>query len=211
MTYRCLIWDMDGTLFDTYPAINRSLQNTLAEFGVAVPLETIAPLMATTFSHCVAALAARYGLDAAAVEARHYERSPRIPYAEQPPFPGVVDVCRRVIAAGGANLIFTHRRRESLEGFLAYYGMADLFAGLATVDDGYPRKPDPAGFLALIERFGMDAAATLAVGDRALDIQAGLNAGVKTCYFGPSVDSLDGVTPDIAITSYEELPAILGI
>lgn len=210
MTIRHLIWDMDGTLFDTYPAINRWMQAAFAALGADVPLAEIAALMTVTFQHCITVVADRYGLDPAAIERRR-AAAPRIPLAEQPPFPGVIDVCRAVIAAGGRNVIFTHRGRESLEGFLAHYDMTGLFAGLATVDDGYPRKPDPAGYLALIGRFSLPLAETMAVGDRALDIQAGINAGIKTCYFGPSADSLDGVKPDYAISSYDALPAILGI
>ncbi len=209
MTYRYLIWDMDGTLFDTYPAINRAMQETLAEFGVSVPLETIAPLMAETFDHCLSTLAAQYDLDAAAVEERYHQRSARIPRQAQPPFPGVIALLRRVVAAGGGNFIFTHRGRESLHAFLTFYEMADLFADTATVDDGYPRKPDPAGFLALIERNHLPLAEVLAVGDRALDIQAGQAAGIATCFFGagPPAD----VTPDFVIAAYEDLPPLLGL
>jgi HAD superfamily hydrolase (TIGR01509 family) len=209
MPYRHLIWDMDGTLFDTYPAINRAMQDTLAEFGVSVPLEEIALLMAETFSHCVETVAARHGLEAAAVEQRYIARSALIPRESQPPFPGVIAVLRRVGAAGGSNIIFTHRGRESLAAFLSFYGMADLFADIATVNDGYPRKPDPAGFLALIDRNRLPREEVLAIGDRALDIQAGQAAGIKTCFFG--MEPPGGVTPDFVIAHYDDLPAVLGL
>ena len=35
MKYRHLIWDFDGTLFDTYPRICRAYQKALADAGIA--------------------------------------------------------------------------------------------------------------------------------------------------------------------------------
>jgi beta-phosphoglucomutase-like phosphatase (HAD superfamily) len=43
-----LIWDVDGTLFDTYPAIARALQAALTDMGVAAPLDWILSLAQVT-------------------------------------------------------------------------------------------------------------------------------------------------------------------
>jgi FMN phosphatase YigB (HAD superfamily) len=84
--------------------------------------------------------------------------------------------------------------------------MADLFVELLTAED-HPRKPDPAAFLTLMAHHRMSPAETLAVGDRALDIEAGQNAGVATCFFGEEIPA--GLTPNYAVTSYADLEAIL--
>jgi phosphoglycolate phosphatase len=59
-------------------------------------------------------------------------------------------------------------------GILAY--MADMIAG----DSPYPRKPHPAGALALMAQAGVTPAETLLIGDRPLDVATGRNAGVFT-------------------------------
>jgi phosphoglycolate phosphatase-like HAD superfamily hydrolase len=213
MRFSALLWDMDGTLFDTYPAIRKAVLDTFAASGVAVDPVEVARLLAVTFDHCLQVLSARHNLDADALSARYHRRSAQINPAEQPPFPGALSLCRRTIAAGGVNLIFTHRGRESLDRFLAHYAMTDLFADTMTGDEGCPRKPDPAGFLTLAARNRIVAADVLTIGDRDLDIQAGIAAGMKTAYFAP--EGFPGgqpplaATPDYTVTTYAELEAIL--
>ncbi len=213
MRFSALLWDMDGTLFDTYPPLRQALIEVFREAGVTVSTERAARLLAVTFDHALETLAAEYGLDPAPLKDAYYDRAAHIPPETQPPFPGVTALCRRVAAAGGRNLIFTHRGRESLDRFLTLYGMADLFSATLTVDQGYPRKPDPTGFLTLITQSGLTPADALAVGDRDLDIEAGIAAGIATCCFAPA-DFPGGAPPpaarpDYTIASYAELENLL--
>ena len=119
----------------------------------------------------------------------------------------MVEICTAVLDSGGANFIVTHRGRPSLERLLAAYGMDALFTEAICHGEGYPLKPDPAAFLALLARYDLDAGSVLAVGDRALDIQAAQAAGVRAVLFGP--EPLPDVTPDYHIRAYAELHAIL--
>lgn len=41
MRYDNIIWDFDGTLFDTYPPMCRDLQSVMAALGVLLPLEDL--------------------------------------------------------------------------------------------------------------------------------------------------------------------------
>lgn len=214
MRFSALIWDMDGTLFDTYPAIRAGVIAAFAEHGVAVDARRVARLLAVTFNDCVEVLAAEHGLDPETVYTAYARLRPEGALPELcPPFPGVVDVCRRVVAAGGRNLIFTHRDRASLDRFLAHYEMAALFADTLTADEGGARKPDPGGFLTLLARNGLQPAQALAIGDRDLDVEAGRRAGMATCYFAPP-DFPGGPlppasAPDYTISTYGDLAAIL--
>ena len=155
MRFRYLIWDMDGTLFDTYPPLGQVVVDTFAAQGVTVSAAEALDLMTVTLGHCIDTLALRHGLDPARTMDAYLARAVQVPVATQPPFPGVERVLRRVVAAGGGNFIFTHRGRASLDGFLTHFHMADLFADTLTQDEGYARKPDPAGFLAIIVRNGL--------------------------------------------------------
>jgi phosphoglycolate phosphatase-like HAD superfamily hydrolase len=207
MRFCTLLWDMDGTLFDTYPPIRRAVIAAFAANGVRVDPARVADLLAVTFEDCVTTLAAEHNADLAAVKAHYFAHQPNISLTEQPPFPGVIDVCRHVVAAGGRNLIYTHRERESLDHFLAHYGMADLFADTLTQDEGMPRKPDPTGFNTILDRSAIPRSEVLAVGDRDLDILAGIRAGIATCLYdaAPSPDA----PPDYVVNTYAELDALL--
>ena len=48
-----LIWDFDGTLFDTYPLMAQSLRQALLDEGRDVPLEHIRALMNVTLGHAL--------------------------------------------------------------------------------------------------------------------------------------------------------------
>lgn len=208
-----LLWDMDGTLFNTYPPIRQAVSTAFAVHGVQVDPVRVAHLLADTFDNCITTLAAEHGLDPAAISATYHEYAVLIRPETQPPFPGVVELCLRIIREGGGNLIYTHRGRASLDRFLTLYGMTRLFRDTLTTDEGVPRKPDPTGFLTLIARNQLDPARVLAVGDRDLDIQAGINAGIKTCLFAPEefpgeVPALDSGA-DYIVRTYAELEALL--
>jgi HAD superfamily hydrolase (TIGR01509 family) len=209
MRFRYLLWDFDGTLFDTYPPLVRAIERALAEFEISEPRGVITSLLDDTLSACVSTLVEKHGLDAAAFEAQidYYwgQTTPR----DNPPFPGVIHVCERFLAAGGRNYIVTHRGRESMMGLLEWYKVTGLFADCLTRDDGYPRKPDPASFQAMIEKHGLPRAEVLVIGDRRLDILAGQAAGLHTCLF--SAQPMPDLKPDYVIAAYDELGALLGL
>lgn len=209
MRFDYLLWDFDGTLFDTYPPLVRSIEQALAEWDVSVPAARIRALLANTLADTIDTLSAEFGLDRDAFVARIERYRARTTPAERPPFPGVIALCERFKAAGGGNLLFTHRDRETLDTLLAWHNADHLFLDILTTDDGYPRKPDPAGFRALIERNGIPPKAVLAVGDRDLDVLAGKAAGIATCLYDPAPSP--AAEPDFCVSSWDELAALVGL
>lgn len=205
--FRFFIWDFGGTLVDSYPAVVEAFGQALADFGYHEDREAIRALARQSRAICTAALSQRFGLDEAALGAAYTAHYRALPPSAQPPFPGVVDLCRRIQAAGGQNAIFTHRSHASLAQLVEAHGMDGLFVELLTTGDGVPRKPDPTGLLLLMERHGAAPEQTLTVGDRPLDVEAGQNAGVATCLFGEEAPA--GLQPDYAVASFAELAAIL--
>lgn len=207
LTIRNLIWDVDGTLFDTYPAIARAFRAALNDLGADDSLKRIADLARVSLGEAAAVLAAEHGLDRTVLEAAfdgHYEHATP---AEQPPFPGVREVCRQVLRLGGRNVIVTHRGPRGTAELLTAGRLTRYFSGCITRADGYPRKPDPAAFNAIIERCGLNRDETMSVGDRDIDVRAGRAAGVVTCFFG-SVDAPPDA--DIVIDDFGELARRLG-
>ena len=56
--------------------------------------------------------------------------------------------------------------------------MAQYFAGYVTAEDKLPRKPAPDMLLHLMQQYQLDPSECMMVGDRPLDTEAGINAGV---------------------------------
>ena len=209
MRYCYLIWDFDGTLFDTYPALVRSIERALADRDLVVPRGELEGMLAQTLQFCFETLVERFALDADTFDAQvdYYHR--RTTVKDKPPFPGVIQICEHFVKAGGQNFIITHRDRDSLMQLLTWYKVEGLFAATVTRDDGYARKPDPASFDALLDMHDLPRDQVLAVGDRDLDILAGQAAGVHTCLFNATPGY--GVQPDHVITSFAELENLLDI
>lgn len=198
---RNIIWDVDGTLLDTYPAMARSFQLAARDLGCDAPFDWIMQAAKISVGHCTAALAARCQLggdDLAQGFNAYYDQ---VSLAEQPPFPGVLDILDYIIGLGGKNVIVTHRGAKGTAALLTAHHLAGYFSGWITRDDGYPKKPDPAAFVAALRTHQLAPAETLAIGDRDIDILAGEAAGLRTCLFDPQSPA----TADILINSYEDL------
>lgn len=197
-----LIWDVGGTLFDTYPAVVAACLEALGPPAESTDADWLMELFRQRTSYALRVVAETYDLEIDAFTARYREAYAASDPALQPPFPFVADVCELIVARGGRNFIATHRERASLVRLLEAHGLQPLFTDCITKDDPYPRKPDPASILALMARHGLDPRHCLAIGDRELDIVAGVRAGVQTCFFGAA----DHQTPtDLEISGYDEL------
>jgi len=199
---RHLIWDVDGTLFDTYPAIVGSLHAAAMDLGATPTREEIHDLALVSIDHCLDTLSATYDLNLDLITesfARHYQE---VSPADQPPFEGAPEVCQLIRSGGGLNLIVTHRRRAGLDRLLTTHRMADLFTDIISHDDGYPRKPDPSAFLTLIARHRLPCAESLGVGDRDIDVLAAHAAGVAAAQFGTGSIT---TTPDVVLPDFGTL------
>jgi phosphoglycolate phosphatase-like HAD superfamily hydrolase len=71
----------------------------------------------------------------------------------------------------------------------------DLFDDVIGSDGPYPRKPDPAGLRALMERAGATPERTLMVGDSRIDYETAKSAATHCCLvaYSFSTHTLDGV------------------
>jgi HAD superfamily hydrolase (TIGR01549 family) len=114
----------------------------------------------------------------------------------------VVEICDYICSINGKNVIVTHRGREGTVELLSTHGMIDKFADCIVRDDGYPRKPDPAVFIAALERNDLEREETINVGDREIDIVAGQSAGVFSCLYGSKTGS---VRPDLVAGNFDDL------
>ena len=197
-----IIWDFDGTLFDTYPALIHAFSRALDDYGVQIPQELIVRHARLSLTQYGDEMAKQYDLDPEEMQQRYLGYYASYPLDDQKPFPGVRQVCEYICSRGGTNVIVTHRNAASVRRLLKAYDMETYFADLITTEGGYPLKPDPAMFEEVIRRCDLKLRETLAVGDRDLDIQSGYAAGVYTCLFGTNTAVVE---PDLRVTSYKEL------
>ena len=99
-------------------------------------------------------------------------------------------------------MIVTHRGHEGTTELLVANKMDHFFAGCIARDDGYPKKPNPAAFEAILKTHNLPREQTMTVGDREVDILAGQAAGIFTCGFRLYTHER---IADLSISTFEEL------
>ena len=207
MRYDNIIWDFDGTLFNTYPAMCRDLQAVMEGLGVHASLEDLLPRFTTSRETVLAWCGEQAGMTAQEVDQIYRAWVTEHGQPEAYPFPHVRSILERFQAAGGRNFVFTHRS-GSVHDYLAGADLTKYFTDVVSAGTTYARKPAPAGNLHIIETHGLDKARTLAVGDRELDVLAAKNAGIHACLFSPEHRE---TAADHRIRDFTELDALLGL
>ncbi len=203
--YRHIVWDFDGTLFNTYPAMASAFQSLLKENGIEEDLEDILKHMKISMGHALNHYETRYQLDAHFMD--HYrEKRIEAEIKLNQPYPGIIAICQYIAHSGRYNYLFTHRGSSSFV-YLKQFDLLSSFQDFITEDSGFPRKPAPEGLLYLMDKYDMHPDETLMIGDRELDILAAKNAGAHACFF--SEDDATSQYADFTIKDFKELYDIL--
>lgn len=207
---RTVIWDLGGTLVDTYPDVDHALAT--AVHGTVEPsdgqLDEVARLTRLSSGHAIDVLAERHGRPADALRSA-YEATKELWRSSPPPvMEGAGQVLEAVRRHGGLNLVATHRDRDSATQLLHTLGLQ--VDDLVCAPDGFPRKPDPAMVLELLRRHDLDRTEVLAVGDRPGDVLAARVAGVRGVLLETPGIPLEAEGVD-RVTALVELLPLLGV
>lgn len=202
-----LMWDFDGTLFDTYPWMTKCFKRALQDMGIQEMENEVFRNIKISVKEAVEYYAGEYKIDAGMLAERYRLYQEDMDYETILPFPHALEVCEEVVKLGGRNFLITHRDTSSLR-LLKHYKLLGLFSGEVTSEDGLKRKPDPEIFLHAIDKYNIKKDEALAVGDRELDILSAHNAGIKACLFENAPISLS-CKPEYIIKSLDELLNII--
>jgi HAD superfamily hydrolase (TIGR01549 family) len=183
MGFRNLIWDFDGTIFDTYPEITRAFIDVLKkDYGIEYDYQQAYSLAKASITFCIESLADEFNIDREEFSENFKKRYFGELTFEDKPFEDVEEVLKYVSKKGG-NFLITHRGFESLNEFLIRHDFNKYFIEIVSSDANFPLKPDPASFNYIIDKYKLKKEETLGVGDRILDIEAANSAGIKSCFF----------------------------
>jgi HAD superfamily hydrolase (TIGR01509 family) len=183
-----ILWDFDGTLFDTYPAFTKVMKQLVSS---AISEEEILRELKVSFHHATEV----FQLTEEQITAFRKKDNALSP-DDKPPFRGL----KTILEKAELNVIMTHKPRAEVIAILKHFDMEHYFADLVAGDDGFPRKPDPASYHHLNDQYHLD----LAVGDRLLDIIPAKEVGMKTCLF-----QNDSPGADFYVTNYYDLNEML--
>ena len=180
-TFDLIVFDLDGTLVDSRRDLADSVNALLSDLG-SDPLSE--GLIGTMVGDGARQLVER------ALKASGAKADPAVAlvtfldlYDERllghtRPYAGTVDLLTALEQRGLRRAVFTNKPQAAAERVLAGLDLARWFdAGVLGAEGVHPRKPDPAGLLALARDAGVDIARTLLVGDASQDVETARRAG----------------------------------
>lgn len=168
------LWDLDGTLLDSYPVILNSLKTVLKAQNMPIS-ETLGEEILRSSVRACLGTDELFGLYYAENERRQ---------SDVKAMPGALETLKALSERGDKHFVYTHRGGSAFT-VLGQNGLLPYFTEVLTAESGFPRKPDPTALLFLMEKHGFSADEACYVGDRALDIEAAKNAGIPAILYLP--------------------------
>jgi phosphoglycolate phosphatase len=203
MPARLIVFDLDGTLIDSRRDLADSANQMLASYG-APPLgeEEVGKMVGSGAAQLVRRALRAAGVtapleDALARFLRLYDDRLTI---HTRPYAGVPEMLRRLNTAGTKVALLTNKPLGPSIRILEAFDLARYFVRSIGGDGPWPRKPSPAGLIALVTEHSERPDTTVLVGDSEIDLQTARNAGVRFGLarygFGFSDRLLEAVAPD---------------
>ena len=215
MSKGLIIFDFDGTLGDTRRNIVTTMQMTIAELHLPNRSEEeCAATIGLPLPECFRTLFPDIQDELIPRCAETYRRffNENLKTIHPEAFPAVVETLSILHQKGFVLTIASSRSRNSLMELTRNMGIANYISFILGADDVKEAKPNPEPVLKTLAEMSFDAAETLVVGDMAVDIQMGANAGAKTCgvtYGNGTKRELEEARADYIINSIDELIGIM--
>lgn len=208
---RLIIFDFDGTLGDTRRTIVTTMQMTIAELGLAERSEReCASTIGLPLADCFRTLYPHLQTELTQRCTDVYRRIFTVNTQTIKPqaFPHVVETLSALKEQGFTLTIASSRYHASLAELTRAMGISDCISYLVGADDVKEAKPHAEPVLNTLAAMHFEASEALVVGDMAVDILMGVNAGTKTCgvtWGNGTRQELQKAGADFIIDNIEEL------
>ena len=175
-----IVFDWDGTLFDSTALITRCIQAACSDLGVVVPSDRDASYvigmgLAEALQHAAPTLPRERYRDLADRYRHHYfARQHEIVF-----FDGTLEMLNALKARNHLLGVATGKSRRGLDDVLNGSALKGLFDATRTADET-ASKPDPRMLIELMAEFGVAPERTLMIGDTTHDLLLASNAGTAS-------------------------------
>lgn len=208
---RPLVFDLDGTLIDSYEAIHESLNVALARAGMA-------PIDAASVRRMVGR-----GLDALVADVMGPEKTEQgvrdyrehygqVCFAKTRLLPSVAETLETLHAEGHPIAICTNKLGSFSQAIVDHLGIGRFFSALIGPEHATRPKPDPQMLLLALSRLGAAPAQAMYIGDMPMDVAVARRAGVPVAVLptgSASRAELQAAGADYLVERFSDLPAVI--
>jgi phosphoglycolate phosphatase len=208
--YKALIFDLDGTLVDSYDAIQESLNFTLEKLGYpTLDLETVKRRVGRGLENLIRDsvkeehISAGIELFKRSYDETHLRGTYLLPDVKET----LTLLHRKRLRMGVAS----NKPSDYSKNILKHLRIERFFADCYGPDLVGSPKPDPSMLIALMREMQTEPAETLYVGDMLLDVESGRNAKLRVAIIptgSNSIEELRKANPDYLLKSFRDLISI---
>ncbi|WP_150923266.1 HAD family hydrolase [Streptococcus mitis] len=182
MQKTAFIWDLDGTLLDSYEAILSGIEETFAQFSIPYDKEKVREfILKYSVQDLLVQVAEERKLD---VEVLNQVRAQSL--SEKNAQVALIPDAREVLAwadqVGIRNFVYTHKGDNAFA-ILRDLGLESYFTEILTSQSGFARKPSPEAAIYLLDKYQLNPDNTYYIGDRTLDVEFAQNSGIQSINF----------------------------
>lgn len=207
---KALLFDFDGTLFDTNELIIQTFSHVLNKhFPGKYEREAIYPFLGPTLEETFGTVDPNRVTELVK-EYREWNIANHDALSKE--FDGVSETLIALKEAGYKLAVVSTKKNDMVHRGIQLLKSGNLFDTVIGFDDVSKTKPDPEPILLALERLGVSRDEALMIGDNYHDIVGGQNAGVKTVAVAWSIKGeafLQTFNPDYMLQHISDLERIL--
>jgi len=180
LSYRAILYDLDGTLVDNFTAIHRTAEVVAGELGLKSPdYDSVRSAVGGAIPLTMERL---FGSDLATEAAQRFRlRFPDYVTEGLCWMPGAEAFLDEAAAAGFRQAVLTNKDGSVARAIFDHLRAAERFEFILGAKDTPYRKPDPAFTAEALSRLGLEASSVCLIGDSPFDFEAAAVAGLD-CY-----------------------------
>ena len=182
MQKTAFIWDLDGTLLDSYEAILSGIEETFGQFSIPYDKEKVREfIFKFSVQDLLEKVAEERKLD---VEVLNQVRAQSLAEknAQVVLMPGAREVLSWAEESGIQQFVYTHKGYNAFT-ILRDLGLEFYFTEILTSQSGFARKPSPEAAIYLLDKYQLNPDNTYYIGDRTLDVEFAQNSGIQSLNF----------------------------
>jgi phosphoglycolate phosphatase len=207
---RGIVFDLDGTLVDSYRPITGALNHARAGFDLdPLPLEEVRRRVGRGLEVLIAELV---GPSLVAEGVRLFRERYAEIFAEQTSaLPGVMETVRELSEAGYRMAVASNKPARFGTAILESLGMREFFRSIRGPDGTATPKPDPTMIRLCLQDLQIARTEAVYVGDMVLDVESAARAGLPVILIGggsSTIEELAG-TGQRVIESLRDLRRVL--